>query len=152
MKVLVVEDDSYKANALFDFIKLEYPLASIVIRESLSSGMFELLEFPEIDLILLDMSMPSFDMSDKDPRGGLPESFAGEDFLSQMELMEIDVPVIVVTQFETFERDDDVIPLDSLTGRLRDGYPNIFLGSVYFKSTSEEWKKKLRKIIRREIR
>lgn len=152
MKILIVEDDAYKSEAISAFIKAEYSQAEIIIKDSLSSGIFEVMGDPKRDLIILDMSMPSFDATNKDPRGGLPESFAGEDFLSHMDLMGIKVPVVVVTQFETFERNETITPLSKLTTHLDHNYKDIFLGCVYFKSTSNDWRISLNRIIRKILK
>lgn len=57
----------------------------------------------DLDLILLDMSMPSFDLTDQFNSED-PESFAGIEIMSQMKLRDINVPVLVVTQYKSFEK------------------------------------------------
>ncbi len=144
MKILLIEDDSYKANAICNFLSEELQIANVVWKESLSSGTFELLDNTGYNLILLDMSMPSYDVSDKDPAGGIPESYAGEDFLAQMTILDIDVPVIVVTQFDKFDEGDDSFSLESLDKRLLEKHSDIYFGAIYFRSTSNEWKTNLK--------
>ncbi|EOI7439889.1 TPA: response regulator [Yersinia enterocolitica] len=144
MKILIVEDDLYKSKAIENFIIEEFGFNEITCKESLSSGIFEVLDNPDYSLILLDMSMPSFDVSEKDPSGGVPESYAGEDFLAQLSLLEIKIPVIVVTQFDNFGGGDSSLSLTSLNQKLLSKHPDIYQGSVYFKSTSNEWKLNLK--------
>ena len=107
IKLLIIEDDLYKSNAISEYLRDELNINNITCRESLSSGVFEVLDNPDYDLILLDMSMSTYDISDKDPVGGIPESFAGEDFLAQMELLGYKIPILVVTQYDTFGAGDD---------------------------------------------
>ncbi|MGR4450316.1 response regulator [Escherichia coli] len=118
IKLLIIEDDLYKSNAISEYLRDELNINNITCRESLSSGVFEVLDNPDYDLILLDMSMSTYDISDKDPVGGIPESFAGEDFLAQMELLGYKIPILVVTQYDTFGAGDDSFPLKILDNKL----------------------------------
>ncbi len=144
MKILIVEDDQYKSEAINDFLIAEFQSPDIVIKDSLSSGLFDVLDNDGFDIILLDMSMPSFDISNKDPSGGNPESYAGEDFLSQMNVLEVATPIIVVTQYDNFGTDDGQMSLAKLDKKLYATHSKIYRGSVYFKSTSISWKKELK--------
>lgn len=147
MNILIVEDDSYKSEALVQFIESEFFDVNIILRNSLSSGILEIMSDSDLDVILLDMSMPSYDVTPKDPSGGVPESFAGVDFLSHMDLMGLNIPVVVVTQFENFED----MHVNVLIEQLCKEYKDIFMGWIYFKSTSSEWKYKLSEVIKRVV-
>ncbi|EIT7546525.1 hypothetical protein L3E08_004785 [Escherichia coli] len=140
IKLLIIEDDLYKSNAISEYLRDELNINNITCRESLSSGVFEVLDNPDYDLILLDMSMSTYDISDKDPVGGIPESFAGEDFLAQMELLGYKIPILVVTQYDTFGAGDDSFPLKILDNKLSIKHPEIYKGSIFFRSISNEWK------------
>lgn len=143
MKALIVEDDKYKLDAISEFLNSHFESPEIVESNSLSSGLFSLMEANDYHLVILDMSMPSFDISEMDPSGGTPESYAGEDFLSQMTLFGSKIPVIVVTQFDNFGPDKKQISLQKLSDKLAKDHPNIYKGSVYFKATSNNWKNEL---------
>lgn len=151
MKILIVEDDQYKSDAIDLFIKSKLSDVDIVVKTSLTDGVFEILDNPEYNIILLDMSMPSFGVSLVDPMGGNPESYAGEDFISQMSVLGYEIPIIVVTQYDNFGSVDKAISLSDLDGRLKRNYPNLYRGSVYFKSASNEWKSKLLSMIKEII-
>lgn len=140
IKLLIIEDDLYKSNAISEYLRDELNINNITCRESLSSGVFEVLDNPDYDLILLDMSMSTYDISDKDPVGGIPESFAGEDFLAQMELLGYKIPILVVTQYDTFGAGDDSFPLKILDNKLSKKHLEIYKGSIFFRSISNEWK------------
>jgi CheY-like chemotaxis protein len=140
IKLLIIEDDLYKSNAISEYLRDELNINNITCRESLSSGVFEVLDNPNYDLILLDMSMSTYDISDKDPVGGIPESFAGEDFLAQMDLLGYKIPILVVTQYDTFGAGDDSFPLKILDKKLSKKHPEIYKGSIFFRSISNEWK------------
>lgn len=140
IKILIIEDDFYKSSAISNYLKNELGIPDVTCKESLSSGVFEILDNPIYSIILLDMSMSTYDISEKDPVGGIPESFAGEDFLAQMDLLGFSIPIIVITQYDTFGVGDDAFPLRTLDKKLFDKHPNIYKGSIFFRSTSNEWK------------
>ncbi|WP_419173414.1 hypothetical protein [Halobacteriovorax sp.] len=144
MRILIAEDDKYKADAIFSFLESRFEDLSVDFARSFSSALFKVIDSAEgFDLIVLDMSMPSFDVSEKDPSGGNPESYAGEDFLSQMTLMGHKTPVIVVTQYDSFGTDEKQISLSKLTEKLYKDHRDVFRGSIYFNAATNSWKNKL---------
>lgn len=151
MKILIVEDDKYKSDAIIECLNDYFEKPKILISESLASGLFTLDENEDVELIILDMSMPSFDISDKDPVGGTPESYAGEDFLSHMSLLDMSIPVIVVTQFDNFDSEGKEISLSKLSKRLFEDHPQVFKGSIYFKVSSSAWKNELKKLLKKVV-
>lgn len=148
MNVLIVEDDKYKSDAIVELLKNEGIGGYVHVAESLNGGLFYLHEEPNQGLIVLDMSMPSFDISEDDPQGGTPESYAGEEFLAHMELMGSTTPVVVVTQYHNFGPDSKSVTLEQLDKKLRENYSRCYKGYVYFQSTSNSWKNKLVKLLR----
>ncbi|MCJ8344336.1 hypothetical protein MJH12_02260 [bacterium] len=150
MKILIVEDDKYKSEAILDCLQIYFPVANINITESLASGLFALIDEDSYQLIILDMSMPSFDITEKDPTGGTPESYAGEDFLAQMTLLGITTPVIVVTQYNNFGIDEQQISLSTLSKKLLNDHPAIYQGSIYFKVSSTTWKTELKNLLKKQ--
>jgi len=152
MKILIVEDDKYKSDAIKECLNDYFLNPEIFIEESLSSGLFTLDEVEEIELIILDMSMPSFDISEKDPIGGTPESYAGEDFLSHMTLVGMTTPVIVVTQFDNFDSDGEEVSLSNLSKKLFNDHPSAYKGSIYFKVSSSAWKAELKNLLKKVIK
>lgn len=151
MKILIVEDDKYKADAIKECLQEKFEKSLIDVAESLASGLFNLMDNNDYQLIILDMSMPSFDISEKDPTGGSPESYAGEDFLSQMTLLGLVTPVVVVTQYDNFGSDDQQVSLTKLSKKLKLEHPEIYLGSVYFKVSSSAWKIELLKLLESRV-
>lgn len=143
MKVLLVEDQNEKAIDVSTFFnQLSELQCQVFIKESLKSGLREVIKNRVYELIILDMSMPSFDPSYDDPSGGKPESFAGISIMEQMKIRDIHTPVVVVTQYSEF--DDGKITLNILDETLRKNYPNFYLGSVYYSSASTSWKTELK--------
>lgn len=142
MKILIVEDEFDKRDKIKSFVTSQYKgVVEITECESLRSGLRAILNLGEFDFVLLDMSMPGFDITDDEPGGGEPESYAGQELMAQMRLRNIKTPVIVVTQYKNFDK--GAKSLEDLTAEFQVNFPEIFLGAVYFNSAIEGWQKEL---------
>lgn len=146
MKILIVEDQAEKSKDIERFSRECFSnISTITVKQSLRSGLKEVILKKDYKLIFLDMSMPNFDPSPDDPLGGTPENFAGQEFLAQMKLRKIQTPVIIITQYQTFE--EGQIDLNSIDNYLTNEYQDFYLGSVYYSSADKEWEGKLLDII-----
>lgn len=143
MKVLIVEDEFDKREKITSYLYsvFESSQLEIVESESLRSGLKTLLQLSDIDVVLLDMSMPGFDITSDEPGGGEPESYAGKELMSQMRLRNIKVPVVVITQYKKFKKEN--ISLEELTEEFQTQFPDFFMGTIHFSSAVEGWKKSL---------
>lgn len=138
MRVLLVEDDENKWSQVSTFVKSVAPNVKLEIARSLQSGLRAVRTCPP-DLILLDMTLPTYDVG-PDEAGGQIHPLGGRIFLAQMDRFDIAIPVVVVTQFETFGKDTDQMTLDDLDKDLRKRYGNIYRGTVYYHAAIEDWK------------
>jgi CheY-like chemotaxis protein len=145
MRVLLVEDDENKWSQVSAFVKQAAPDIQLEIARSLQSGLRAVRTSPP-DLILLDMTLPTYDVGPDEP-GGQIHPLGGREFLAQLDRFDIEVPVVVVTQFETFGKDRDVMKLTDLDIDLRKRYANIYRGTVYYHAAIEDWKESLRRYI-----
>ncbi|HII4337711.1 TPA: response regulator [Vibrio parahaemolyticus] len=143
MKVLIVEDDQDKSEAIKLFLENNYSGTKITVRESVSSGLNEIICNTDYDLVALDMSMPAYDVSDDDPTGGGAENFGGCEFLEQMQLREIEVPVIVISQLSTFGTGTQRKTLSSLSEELHQEFESFYKGSVFYTTANHDWQKEL---------
>jgi CheY-like chemotaxis protein len=150
MKILVVEDDENKRSQLTQFLHRFFPGAEGVEARSLQSGLRFIRQSPP-DLVLLDMTLPNYDAGFDEP-GGQTHIFGGREFLRQMDRFEIIVPVIVVTQFETFGREPHEIGLSELDSELQADHGNVYRGSVYYHAAIHGWEEKLETLMRSVLR
>ncbi|MDN2696270.1 hypothetical protein O0882_08080 [Janthinobacterium sp. SUN073] len=143
MKILLVEDDTGKREDIQSQVKLSLSQINekceITEKESLRSAWRTLIA-EKFDLLLLDMSLPSSDVSD-DSAPNEPESFAGREILDQMRLRSIHTPVLVVTQYRTFER--GTISLEQLVAGFEAKYAPFFRGYIYYNASSDDWRRQL---------
>lgn len=142
MRILIVEDESRKFEQLSHVIKSVFPIADIISSESLLSAIFNIAENDIYDLAILDMSMPNYDISDEEPTGGDSESFAGRELMFQMKLREKLCPIIVVTQYQSFEK--GLRDLNDLDAEFKREFPENYLGCVYYNAAVDGWVEKLK--------
>lgn len=147
--ILLVEDDEIKANEIVEFIKILLDKQiSFSRKASWQSAIQEIVKNTTYSLILLDMSMPRFELEIGDVYEEF-ESFAGLDVLKEMKRRKIVIPTIVITAFDEFG-EENKISFNELRNILKDEFKEYCLGITYFKSGSSKWKEDLRKIILEE--
>jgi CheY-like chemotaxis protein len=146
MNILVVEDDENKRAQLTQFLHRSFPEAQSVEARSLQSGL-RLIRQSAPDFVLLDMTLPNYDAGFDEP-GGQTHIFGGREFLRQMDRFDITVPVIVITQFETFGKGLKEIGLSELDAELRADHKNIYKGAVYYHAAIHGWEEKLENLIK----
>ncbi|MEZ8473751.1 response regulator [Vibrio cyclitrophicus] len=146
MDILIIEDDDYKVELLEDFLSEEYSTINISNAFSVK-GAKKAIEAFNGQFVLLDMTLPTYDIS-KESSGGRPQGFGGIEVLRFMEMIENDTPVIIVTQFQSFEIKDknkettrDISYLKELLEE--EDFLN-FKGIVQFSSSNEKWKVELK--------
>ncbi|WP_041590623.1 response regulator transcription factor [Tannerella forsythia] len=143
-RILLVEDYEEKANNILAFLKQEFPDCEVKQCTSYNSAQEEIFEHgSDYSLILLDMSMSTYDLS-TDASGGLPEPSAGQYILEGMFLREIMTPVIVVTMYNVFGRKQ----LAVFDGDLKKDYPQNYKSYVYYSSQKNDWKNHLKRQIK----
>lgn len=148
MNILFIEDDEDKAKRVIDFVRSDVSDVQIVCARSFNSGLKALaVGAKRFDLVLLDMTMPTYDVTPSEPTGGSIEHFAGRDLLAQMKLRQIDIPVAVITMFVSFGEGSKKMSLANLSQELHSKYGNQFLGHVYYNATEEGWRDSLRTLI-----
>ncbi|MDC7724271.1 response regulator [Priestia megaterium] len=141
MNILIIEDDPNKKKQLIDFLQDMMNIESIKCKSSYKSGLKEIVS-NNYNLILLDMSMPTFDITAAES-GGKPMPFAGKEILRQMKRRGIRIPTIVVTQFDKFGDFEKSLKLEELKEELKKEYTGIYIDTVYYNPASSGWRENL---------
>lgn len=147
MKVLIVEDEGPKCKKILQCIQSFLSETEAFIAKSVRSAQ-DAIEYDAYDVIILDMSLPTFDVSE-DEQGGRPQGFGGVEVMRDLSNMEKYTPVIVVTAYEYFsdEHDDKEsgkeATLSELEESLRDEFSEFFFGLVKYETYSDEWQVEL---------
>ena len=136
MKILIVEDNKNKLIKLKEFIQEKIKINDLQIEEakSFTSGIRKIKQ-KDWDLIILDMSLPTYDITHRET-GGDKKPVAGKEIMKRMLHRNLLVPVIIVTQFETFG--ENKLTLDRLNEEFEEEYKEIWRGTVFYEG--DKWK------------
>jgi len=142
INVLLVEDEAPKRAKIIKFISDLNLDVSISEAKSVDSA-FDQIEVLPPDVLLLDMSLPTFDISERE-NGGDPLGFGGIEVLRFMELSEVSCPTIVITGYEAFPREaEKAVDLNDLREELEKDFPNSFKDIVHYDTSNTSWKLKI---------
>lgn len=146
MNILLIEDEVAKEEELQEFFSSRYGPCDYHTARSVRSAVDALRASLSIDLIVLDMSLPTFDISDSES-GGSPQGFGGVEILRYLQKLGSLTPVVVVTGFEAFTLGDRIVNLDELRRRFSNEYPENFRGAVYYNVMLTSWAEELEECI-----
>ena len=104
MKVLFVEDENVKQSNIVTYLKDELGVENISVVNSLMGGMLALRN-GKFDIVLLDMSLPLYDINGEDEELNEFEAFGGIEILDEIDRKELSVKVLVITAFDVIEDD-----------------------------------------------
>lgn len=139
MKILFIEDDEDKFKNVSSSLLKKFPDIDITTAKSLNGGLRALARSGPFDALLLDMSMPNYDVSTREPSGGTPESYAGKEIMMQMRLRGISVPTVVITMFESYGDNSKKRSAKELDEEMQASFAPMYRGMVYYNSTQSEW-------------
>ena len=140
MRVLLIEDNEHKKNLLYSFVGEEFYDIEMILRKLYNSGLRELIQNDDYSLILLDMSLPNYDIVPGES-GGDFESLAGKYLLNEMYRRDINIKVVIVTMYRDYVDEE-------FNSGLRENFPN-YLGVIYFNlDDPDSWKNELRTILK----
>lgn len=142
MNILIVEDNQKKLKNLKSWAGNN--ISNAVIEEAISytSGVRKIYE-GDWDLILLDMSLPTYDITPQE-QGGDKKPLAGKEIMRRMIFRNINTPVIIVTQFETFG--DKEISIKFLNEEFEKDYSSIWKGTINYDEIKMTWVEELNRI------
>ena len=139
--ILRVEDEAPKREnikALLDNMGLG---EAVVEARSVGSAI-RCLRTEKYDLVILDMSLPTFDIS-RGESGGRPQGVGGIEVLRYLDRFRVRVPVVVVTAYPAFAQGNKEIDLSSLESTLQRDHPHTFRHLVLYNSMFSTWKTEL---------
>jgi CheY-like chemotaxis protein len=145
MRILIIEDDSNKMQRIAKEVQKIRKNVHLTEACSYQNGISNLMS-NQFDFLLLDMSLPIFDISLEED-GFQVDPFSGRNILEEMKRKNVLVPTIIITMFETFGDGSDLMTLEELDKDLSEKYPLIYKGAIYYNSSEINWKEALKKII-----
>ena len=114
MRIIFIEDHPLKQAQINKYINERFPETDIINKNSYISGLKELIHnYDNYDLLLLDISMPNYDIS-SDDSGGDWMPLAGKKILKEMYLRDIPTKAVVVTMHGSFDDGTRITELDEI--------------------------------------
>ena len=143
VRILLVEDEAPKCRHFETFLERLGLNMVTTVSKSVNAALDEL-DKGLPDLLLLDMSLPTFDIGGRE-NGGRPQGFGGIEVLRYMSMAGMECPTIVITGYEAFQREaGKPIDLSGLRSELVREFPTMFKGLLHYNSTYDEWKTALK--------
>ena len=144
-KILLVEDNDYKRGRILDYISSEYPSVVVVEARSYTSGK-EAIELQKFDLLLLDVSLPTYDKTPSEGDGRF-RTFGGRE-LARKAIKAIDqVPILFITQYKSFSDKGSSYTFEELVSVLAKDCGASFKGAVFFDTSVSTWKESLSSVL-----
>ena len=103
------------------------------------------------DLLLLDMSIPTWDKTIDEP-GGSFEKFGGYKILREITRKKKPIDTILITMFDDFGESDASITLSQLNESLKNEFPSLYKGVVYYNTREDKWKTELNLFIEKYMK
>lgn len=148
MRILFIEDEIVKQNDILKFLNEELLQKEVEVVHSLMGGMLALSR-NDYELVLLDMSLPLYDINGEDEEINEFEAFGGIEILDEIERRELSIKVLVITAFDVIEDDTKKIQLEQLDEQMKQNYSDFYMGCVHYDQSSLEWKSELKKYIQK---
>ncbi|MBY2914132.1 response regulator [Rhizobium leguminosarum] len=145
-RLLIVEDDEYKATDLIKTVGAVGGSASIERAASVTSAL-RFINESCFDLVVLDMSLPTFDISGPGG-GGSPQGQGGVEVLRLASRLENKSPFVVITQYPDIEIDGTEMSLQSAAIELTAKFRLRVLGCLLYEFDDDAWRAPLQNLIR----
>jgi CheY-like chemotaxis protein len=147
MRILLIEDDANKADQIMTMLPKLCDAPETEVRRSFQSGLKEAV-LGSYDVVLLDMTMPNYDVTQREP-GGKERRYAGKEIMRQIARRQKPLPIIIITQYEQFEENGETIKFPELVKLLKTDFPDNFVGAVFYQAGSIAWADELKVLLAR---
>lgn len=148
MNILLVEDEAQKLAELCHLFN-DFSTAKIKSVRSVRSALDYLRDGGLADLMILDMSLPTFDI-DEAESGGTPRPFGGIDVMRSLARLDLSLPTVIFTGYQSFEDETGTVALDALTRKMREEFEEFLVDVVQYTPFSSDWAEHLKNIYRNQ--
>lgn len=148
--VLIVEDSEAKLHSIQNVMEKLVPNLNLTTAMSVRSAI-DSIQCAEPDMIIADMSLPTYDVEVRE-RGGTPRPFGGIEVFETLERYSINIPVLVVTSYPVIIDGNQNVGLSELSLRLQEEFPLNFIGTVHFDSSYSYWEEEIESYVRKVLK
>lgn len=145
IKILLIEDNEIKSEAIRNFLNESFEDICIDVARSYNSGVDHAMS-NRYTLILLDMTIPNFDVTDTET-GGETLKNGGEIIVEELMDEKIEFDCTVITQYETFNNET----LSTIDERLKSLCGKHYHGCIKYDSYNDVWKELLKTNIQNAV-
>lgn len=149
-RILVVEDNEYKRKRIVELLTADFPDVEVSECYSFTSA-WKAMTKKHYDLVLLDMSLPTFDKSESES-GGTFRAFGGKELARKIVRRKIESKFIFVTQYKNFSDSVNSYSFTDLKNELLNDYLDDCFGFILYSNSQSEWKEYLSNSIREAIK
>ena len=152
MRILLLKKKKKKKEHLKSFIESIFNELQneycIQFASSVNSAL-DRIEEEVPDLLILDMSLPTFDINlEKKEFGGNPQGFGGIEVLKNLKIDKVICKTLIITGYEAFsKKNSKPVDINTLKSDLLAKYPEYIIDVLHFNSTYDTWKIKLKSSI-----
>ncbi len=146
MKILLIEDNEHKRKKINDFINNLNLDINIDLACSYTTGLNKA-KTETYDLLILDMSMPTFDKTPNES-GGRFRTFGGKEIIRQLKRKRKEVAFCIVSSYPKFSEDNNqTFSLEDIGKMLEEVSPEYYIGTIFYNTREIKWREDLEKII-----
>lgn len=145
MRILIVEDELSKKENIIRLVEDNFPKSTLLEAHSVKSAKILLKSKENFDCIILDMSLPTFDIG-RNEFGGRPQGFGGKEVIRQLFRDNKFIPIVVVTAYDFFsniEGSEESMSLDELKNQLNNYSSSLTISVIKYSGLIDDWKEKL---------
>ena len=143
--ILIIEDSDAKLASITAALGRILPGCDIDFAKSVKSAIVKI-KNNSYRLIIADMSLPTFDVKNRE-RGGTARPFGGIEIFDYLKRLRKITPVIVVSSYPAIVDGNTTLTLHDLAARLRSSYVENFSGYVFFDSAYLTWETELKSFV-----
>ncbi|WP_116744324.1 response regulator [Janthinobacterium sp. 78] len=146
LEILFIEDNPHKRLRTAEFVTSLNSKINITEACSFTSGI-QALENKNFPLILLDISLPTYDKIASEA-GGRFRTLAGREIARKIMREKINSKIIFITQYATFSDKGASYTFEELKIELSKECGPQFAGMVFYDSSQSAWKETIMKVIK----
>ena len=148
-RLLLIEDNRHKRQKICSLIS-EWNLSTDIMEARSYTSGWQALQDKEFDLVILDMSLPTYDTNENET-GGKFRTFGGKEIVRRIARRNIKTKFVFITQYSSFNDTSVTQSLGSIEEELISDYGDQCLGVIRFDTATTEWKETLIGILSKEL-
>lgn len=147
-QIIFVEDNKEKAQEVYSYITDQFNIECTLI-DSYRAGLKEII-LNDYDIVLLDMSLPTWEKNSMNSIENY-EKLGGYSIMHEMKRKKKIIPTILITMFQEFGVGESFLNYKDIDKVCQEQFSGFFIGSVYYSSKENIWKKELSTLLEKVL-